>query len=245
MLFGKQKKEVLMTMKNGSMRKRIVNAMIADVDAMPGRAGETPISCLANMLSKLKDSHARKATEAITGLVNGPPSPLPVPNPEKIWRDICFLANYPKGDRSSIKEAFFARLFGPTSLDRDLRSIALMGYLESGGMLTESHLRALWFIRDETPILWLGAAVSSGFFVLAKRETLRLLKEGKVWSKIGDRRVEALIISLDSWKKSWPSDENFFDIVKEFHNAAPDLETKEKLRKWADNRKVSLASVRV
>jgi len=52
------------------------------VDAMPGRAGETPISCLANMLSKLKDSHARKATEAIAGLVNGPPSPLPVTNPE-------------------------------------------------------------------------------------------------------------------------------------------------------------------
>jgi len=76
------KGEVPMTINTLSMRKRIIDAMIANVDAMPGRAGETPISCLANMLSKLKDSHARKATEAIAGLVNGPPSPLPVTNPE-------------------------------------------------------------------------------------------------------------------------------------------------------------------
>ena len=119
-----------------------------------------------------------------------------------------------------------------------------MGYLESGGMLTESHLTALWFIRNETPVLWLGAAVSSGFFVLAKRETRRLLMEGKIWSRNKDRRMESLIISLDSWKKSWPPEENFFVVVKEFYDAAPDLETKEKLLKWAENRKVLLVSVK-
>ena len=228
-----------MTTKNGSMRKRIINTIIEDEDAIPGRAGETPISNLSNMLSKLKNIEARKAIKAIADLVNAPPSPLPTTNPEEFWQNICFRAKYPKGEKSSIKEAFFARLFGSRMLDRDLRSIALMGYLECGGTLSESQLTELRFIRDKIPVLWLGAAVSSNLFILAKREALRLLREGKIWSRNNERRVEAFIICLDTWKKSWPSDEDFFQVIKEFVDAASDPDTKEKLRGWIDRRKTS------
>ncbi|MDP3784522.1 MAG: hypothetical protein Q8R12_00350 [bacterium] len=215
-----------------SMRNRIIKAMIEDKNAIPGRAGEMPISNLANAFEKLKDEEAREAIKAITNLVNTPP-PLALADPEEFWTNLSFLSQYLKSDRNLIKEAFFARLFGSKALDARLRVRAFQGYLGNGGMLDEPQLMALWFLRDEAPVLWLGAAVSSGLILLAKKETLRLLTEGEISSRKGD----TLILSLDSWKKFWPPDEDFFKVVEDFQNAAQDSETKEKLLKWIERRR--------
>lgn len=218
-----------------NIQERIINTIKEDALGGEGRAGETPISNLANMFSKLNGDESREAIEAIADLVNARSSTFA--DPEKFWRNLAFLSQYPKGDKNHIKEAFFARLFGLKSLDRDLLAWALFGYIETSGVLNEVQLMDLWFIREKHPILWLSAAVKSGLFEFVKTHATSMLREGKITSSNpGVSNSSTLVASLASWMNKWPVKENFFKIVEDFRDAASEFETKKKLKHWVKDR---------
>ncbi|KKS96539.1 hypothetical protein A3B05_02305 [Candidatus Giovannonibacteria bacterium RIFCSPLOWO2_01_FULL_43_160] len=220
--------------RNGkNFRRLIIDTIKKDEDAIPGRAGETPISDLACMFKKLKDKEADEAIKTIVDLINTPPDPLLVADPKKFWFNVMFLSHYPKGEKNSLRDAFFARLFGERALDRSLLIWMFNGYIEAGGIFDQPMLLALSFLRDESPIAWLNAAARSREFDFVKNEAVQLLRDGKISSRTGS----VFIYFLDFLKKLWPSEEDFFKVVEEFHDAAQDQDTKEKLQGWIDRHK--------
>jgi len=157
--------------RNGkNFRRLIIDTIKKDEDAIPGRAGETPISDLACMFKKLKDKEADEAIKTIVDLINTPPDPLLVADPKKFWFNVMFLSHYPKGEKNSLRDAFFARLFGERALDRSLLIWMFNGYIEAGGIFDQPMLLALSFLRDESPIAWLNAAARSREFDFVKNE---------------------------------------------------------------------------
>lgn len=215
-----------------AMRERILEVIRSDKDAEPGRAGETPLSSLATDFGKLKGIDALIAAEACKWIIESPPDDLTEHASTDFWLSISFLTQYlpPKG-RKELIEPYRARLLGHDHLEGKSRVHAFMGYITSGGVLTEVELmNDLREIRSSLPILWIDAAVYSRRFTFAKQQ-LKLLFREQAISWIA---ALTLYVVLHSWRKKWPSNAGFEKMVKEFPRLAQNKEVSEKMARWVE-----------
>jgi len=210
--------------------KRIINAMKSEQYAPPGKAGETPLSVLAEELNALDPNRGWYAVKAMASLVKTPPIEFMNGNQTTYWSDLCFLSDYiVVPDRQTLQSAFRLRLFGKESLAKDLKVYAMKGFVSSSGRLNKKELKDLVFLCEQRPIAWLDAAVRCGCFDLATDQAIALLKNESI-------DVGGFIFGLDMWHSKWEQKVNFEKIVKSFRDAVPDQTNKDKFDKWMHRR---------
>lgn len=225
-------------MSNGvaEIRNNILNTLRNESTAVPGRAGETPISNLANEFSKLQENKIRFVIEAFVEIIKNPPGDFLKQCPRDFWSDIVFLIRFipePLDKRSILIPLFRSLLLGEEKLPEDLRVYALHGFIACGGTLKQKELeKDLVAIRESAPIAWLSSAALSGLFVFVTEQTLLLFKEGA----ISGSSVNVFLLGFDGWRKNWPSQESFDDFAKRLVEVVPDKEGREKIRRWLQNR---------
>lgn len=209
----------------------IVNALDQENNAMPGRAGETPISDLASELSQMSKTVARHAAvEALRELVVNPDTVLVNQNERDYWRWISFLTRHlPGEEKESLQPAFRDKLFNKEARERGLSVFALHGFIGTGGHLEQADLEHLTEIKERAPVAWLGAAIASGLHEFAHKNAIELLSERKV-------NLTTFLMVLDAWRESWGSWGDFVEILPQLYAAVPDHEGKEKFTWWLERR---------
>lgn len=215
---------------------KIVGALLDDRTAISGRAGETPLSALANELEQLSTESARLAAVAAIGklVVSGANEfPNLVDSEEsrkEFWRSMALLTKFlPNPEKESLASIFKSKLFDSNMRQQGLSVHALHGLMAANGRLTPAELERLGDIRKHAPIAWLGAAVMSSLFDVARENTLKLLKEDRL-------DLSTFLVGLDSWRETWDRHENFGNIIREFRNSTPTPQGKEKFTKWLERR---------
>lgn len=213
------------------MRERILDVIRSEHEATPGRAGDTPLSRLAIEFKKLRVEDAVVAAEACARIIENPPDDLTGSSMFDFWFGISFLTQYlPPQRRRIFIEPYREKLLGHGHLEGENRIRALMGYVASGGRLTDKELTDdLGEIRSSAPILWVDAAVCSGLFAFAKQQLKLLFREGAISES---KRALTLRIVLHSWRKKWPDSTSFDEMVKEFPLLIDDKEVRAKMTTW-------------
>lgn len=196
-----------------------------------GKAGETPVSLLADELEALDPNSSYYVIKAMTSLINSPPQVVMKSDPDTYWSDLCYLSSYIKhSDQTELSEAFYGRLFGTHPLAEPLLVYALKGYIAASGTLHPDKLNELLpIICKERPIAWLDAAVRCGHFKLAEDQAKTLLKNNVL-------NVSGFIFGLDMWANKWNSGDAFSELVNRFRDAAPQPADKDKFAKWLERR---------
>lgn len=209
----------------------IVNALDQENNAMPGRAGETPLSDLAGEFSQILEPMARHpAIEALRELVVNPDIVLINQDERGYWSGISFLTRHlPGKEKESLQPAFRSKLFNKEARERGLSVFALHGFIGTGGRLEQADLERLTEIKERAPVAWLGAAVASGLHEFAHKNAIELLSERKV-------NLTTFLMGLDAWRESWGSHGDFVEILPQLYAAVPDHEEKEKFTRWLERR---------
>lgn len=212
------------------MYERILDVIRSEHEAIPGRVGDTPLSRLASEFEKLRVEDAVVATEACARIIENPPDDLAGSSLIDFWFGISFLTQYlPPKRRRIFIEPYREKLLGHGHLEGENRIRALMGYVTSGGRLTDEELtNDLGEIRSSAPILWVDAAVYSRHFAFAKRQLKQLFHE----RVISGTATLSLCIVLHSWRKKWPGDAGFSKMVTEFPRLTHDEEVRAKMITW-------------
>ena len=210
-------------------RKKILYVIELDRIAIPGRAGETPISDLASYLSRLdNDEIAGIVIAAISDLVSNPPVDFAHYGGEKnYFQDITFLLSKIKdNEKKSLSSLFYDLLFS-CDLALEIRTTMLRAFMCSKGSLTIDELNKLQEIKDFAPLVWLSACFSSGHQLLAKQNAIELIALLKI-------NINLFLPCMFHWQDDW--DENllgkFQDTIIELRNACKSNEDKSKFDKW-------------
>lgn len=214
-----------------SWEKRIVEAMRLEKSAAPGRAGETPVSTLAMLLSRLGTAQERSAVvDALQDLIENPPSTLVSDDEKEFWRVISYLAKHlPHTEKEELQSVFRAKLFDQNVRKRGLSIFALHGFIAVRGRLLPADLEMLSDIKKNAPIAWLGAAVMSSLFPFAREQAIRLLRKG-------DIDVSMFVMGMDAWRDIWKEREDFGEVILQFRDASPTQEAKATFTRWLERR---------
>lgn len=219
-------------------RKDILDTLKAEQAAVPGRAGETPVSNMAHDFSKLESQESANAVAALENLVVNPQDTAAKIPAQDYWRTLNFLLHYinHQDSKKILQPVFHQKLFDDSFRQQQLNVYFLHGLIASGGKLRANELEddILWEIRDYAPLAWVGAAVMSDHLELARQNAVMLLKRGSI-------DIPRLLASLPHWQKVWGGiigEEAFTSVVKEFIDAIPSDEGKEKIRRWLQRRQL-------
>jgi len=213
-------------------RKAILEAIDAEPQSMPGRAGETPVSNLAQRLSDkaISNEDYIAACAALGELVGNPHVRADSQGANEYWRTVSYLVRYlPDIQQRQLAPAFLAKLFDREMRARGLSVYALHGYLSAAGTLTPEQIEELIEIKRDAPIAWISAGVMSSLWGWTKQQTLRLLTESRI-------DLNRFLAGLDVWRGRWDRDQDFPSVVREFRNAVPAYPDKKKFDRWLDNR---------
>ena len=208
-------------------RAKIVDALKQERDAIPGRAGATPLSRMADELRELSSAHGECAIagDAIVSLINEPDENLDDLPVVEYWSGLSYLSQYLRVyDKRKLVSALRARLFGPDSVRDDLKVHVLNGLIMTSEHLDPIELTMLESVRREAPVAWLNAAVMSGLFSMARENAIELLKSDAI-------DTNALVFCLESWRQVWEGSE-FGSFVIDLRDAANGDEAKVKLANW-------------
>lgn len=214
-----------------AMQTKILDAIRLQKIMISGHAGGTPISNLANEFNRFGDTEVETAIRAIADLVDNPPKILP----DNFWWEVVFLENYlPETRRHPLIEKFRKRLFGEARLDPMYRSLALAGFIGSGGTVTEEELLGeLRLFRTSHTFLWVDAAVRSSLFAFAKKQLhLLLVKEYSVLSTKTDLSVLTGHGCLIVWEGMWPDKSEFVKMIVELATNTPSEKERERITEW-------------
>ncbi len=213
------------------LQEKIVDVLECQQDAVPGRAGETPLGNLAAEFSRLYYYSDRFAlVHALAGMVLHPDIKSIERGEKEYWLSICYLAEYLGDvDKSTLRVAFREKLFDQEMRRKRLSVWGLHGFILAGGKLTISELESLAEIKEHANVAWLGAAAMSSLFDFARENTLKLLKEDRI-------DLRSFLLGMDAWSKIWDSHENFKSLIEQFRDAVPSPEGKAKFTKWLERR---------
>ena len=211
-------------------REKILGALKRERSAVPGRAGETPLSDLASELAQLSVSRQPEVVEAITRLVMHPDIESMGGDDKEYWSGLSFLTKYISGvEKDALRSAFYGKIFDREMRKNRLSVYALHGFIAARGRLSPDQLRSLTEIKEHAPVAWLGTAVMSGLFDFARESALQMLREEKL-----DLRL--FLLGMDAWSSVWDERGNFKRLMEEFRDAVPSSEGKKKFTKWLERR---------
>jgi hypothetical protein len=215
---------------NINWRVKILDALERERNAVPGRAGETPLSDLASELSQLLVAQQPEVVEAIAGLVMHPDIESMGGDEKEYWSGLSFLTKYIHGaDTETLRSVFQEKLFDPSMKEKRLSVYALHGFITARGRLLPDQLRSLVEIQQHAPVAWLGAATMSGLFDFARENALQMLKDNQI-------DLGSFLLGMDAWYKVWDKCVNFKQLMEEFRSAVPNHEGKIKFTKWLERR---------
>lgn len=208
-------------------QQRIAEALRREKAAVPGRAGETPISNLAAQLSRLRTLEERLAVvDAIQELVVTPETTLLVDDKKGYWRDISYLTKHlPQAEKVALQAVFREKLFDDDMRKEGLSVYALHGFIAARGLLFPDELRSLTEVKKEAPIAWLGAAVMSSLFAFARSNAIELLNKDQI-------DVTAFVMGMDAWREKWDPYEDFGQLVMNFREAVSSDSQKQVFTRW-------------
>ncbi len=212
-------------------RAKILDALKEERDAIPGRAGATPLSRMADELRELSSAPGESAIagDAIVSLINDPDNNLDDLTLAEYWGGLSYLSQYLRFyDKRKLVSALRARLFGPDSVRDDLKVHVLNGLIMTSERLNPIELTRLESVRREAPVAWLNAAVMSGLFAMAREYAIELLRTDAI-------ATNALVFCLESWRQVWEGSE-FGSFVTDLRDATNSDEAKVKLANWMRRR---------
>jgi hypothetical protein len=219
-----------MTLDNMNWREKILDALAREQSAVPGRAGETPLSDLAAEFSQLSVSRQPEVVAAITGLVIQPDIESMGGDGKEYWSGLSFLTKYLSNvEKEALRSAFQTKLFDHEMRKSRLSVYALHGFIAARGRLSPDQWRSLVEIQQYAPVAWLGAAAMSGMFDFARQTALQMLKDDKL-------DLRSFLLGMDAWSKVWDERGNFKRLMEQFRDAVPSSKGKEKFTKWLERR---------
>jgi len=213
-------------------RERIISVLASEKETVPGRAGETPLSNLADEFSTLggRQDERIAVVNVVMNLVSDPSAELVAKDAGEYWRRLSFLVRYLPGlEKQELQSAFFAKLFDEEMRASGLSVFALHGYIAAGGRMTPIQLNRLDEIKEHAPIAWLGAAAMSSLFQFAREKTLEMLRAGRI-------DLNAFMLGMDSWKARWDREQDFQRLMIEFQDAVQTPAEKGKFDRWLERR---------
>lgn len=217
-----------------AVRDRILECIRLDPTAIPGRAGETPLSNLAVEFKRSSTEDVVVATEACAQIIEDAQNIRTGASMDEFWFGITFLTQcLPQERRRKFIEPYREHLLGHLHLEWEGRVRTLLGFITSGGVLTEQELLVdLADIREQAPTLWVDAAVYSGLFAFAEQQLRQLFHESALSAP---KEVQRLCVVLHSWQKRWPDGASFVAMVREFPQLTDDKEVRDRLAKWVQS----------
>lgn len=213
-------------------REIILDVLSREQNAVPGRAGETPLNNLAIEFSRLAGQRDLiHVVSALKTLVEDPDAALTERDNKEYWRTLSFLTKYlpETPEKDILQKVFRARLFDEHMRNQGVSVFALHGFIAARGRLTPEDLDRLVEIKDNAPVAWLGAAAMSSLFVFARENAIKLLKDGRI-------NLKSFLIGMDAWREIWDSRDDFGELMKQFQKAVPDTKGKAKFTKWLERR---------
>lgn len=217
-------------------KEGIILAMLSDPFAEQDKFGSTPVTYLATRIGSLSDESKKgdreSVVDAFRDIIIMPDKALMSLEPVVYWEQISFLLSFlPGSEKESLQQPILSKLFDEegekvhccTPYVSTLLVHAFVGGVN--GKLTTRQLEALSDVKESAPIAWVSAAVLSGLFDLARVFAVDLLRMEGV-------DLNRFFLGLRSWAALWPSEEEFYAMVKEFRDAIPTAEGKSTLDRW-------------
>lgn len=216
-------------------KKEIVDALRSDLESFPDKDGTTHLSRLVDKVKSFvpTSTESYEILKAVVALIKDPVAEFEGETTKIYWHGLINLSKFINSyEKNILSSAFYEKLFSNEWSGSDLRVYALNGSILAGRIFDPTDLERLEDIYDSHPIAWLNAAVFSSNFDMAVEFTKKALQENVI-------NVNALVLSLDGWRRVWRRDINFGDVVTDFASVIIDHEKKNKLLNWMKIRGLS------
>lgn len=207
-------------------QKLLTKAIESERNPTFGKAGETPLTDIADKLRFLSKEDSGFFINALVNLINKESQN------KLFWQSVEFLTGYIKyQDVEELKSAFILKMNDASLINLQLNSFPLRCYLILGGRLTPKDIKRLENIQTFDPIAWLEAFVYSTHFSIAKEFAIKLLKAKRL-------NVKYFVYTLDSWHQIWDRNENFYEVVSSFREAVTEENDIQLFEKWFASRNI-------
>ncbi len=213
-------------------KEKIVGAIEDPDNEFPGRAGETPLSNMMDRLQSLESTASKTAAlYAIISLVKERLMPNNTEPWQRYWKGLVHLSCcLPNRNSVELRGAFYARLFGMfgiNAVEDYLKFYVLEGFIASGGKLSMAELKKLGYLKQQSPLHWISAAIASSYFETAEREILEFAKNNET-------EASSILLRFASWGKQWESKESFASFAERLRNVLKKEEDTLVLDKWLE-----------
>lgn len=167
---------------------KVLDTLAREPTAIPGRAGETPLSNLANQVVAIKASGGNLAPLG-KGLSNVIRS-LGEADPER-WSNLCHLVQLAGLHEANVSSSLYDEFTKGIPQEVRSRAVILVTLAEMGRRWTPVELRKEQGVREQFASEWVDAWVKSGLFDQAKDEIENLLITHAVTARDLLRRMPA------------------------------------------------------
>jgi hypothetical protein len=206
---------------------RILDALARETMAIPGPAGETPLSNLANQLIAIRTSGVDTAP-LFRGLSNTIHS-LGEADPER-WTNLCHLMQLLEVRDASVSSALYEEFTKGIPRNVRSRAVIVVTLAEIGRRWTPAELNKERDVREHYAIEWIDAWVKSGLIDDVKTEIGNLLTADAV-------TVTDLIRRMPAWYQRLGG--KLLEILPQWLNVIPAAK-QDLLKRWLHNRGLQL-----
>lgn len=169
-------------------KAKVLDILAREPTAIPGRAGETPLSKLANQVVAIKTSGGNLAPlgKGVSNVIRS----LGEADPER-WSNLCHFAQLAGLHEANVLSALYEEFTKGIPQEIRSRAVILVTLAEMGRRWTPAELRKEQGVREQFASEWVDAWVKSGLFDQAKDEIGNLLTTHAVTARDLLRRMPA------------------------------------------------------
>lgn len=155
--------------------EEIVIALEKEPEAMPDRAGDTPVLRLSRRLSQLDPTvpESVAACRAVVGAVRATEA-----TDTRRWIDLCDIVRFSKMADSGIRQALLRRFLQSEPEHAEARTQVMTTLTDLGYRFAPEELRKENAIEQAYPAVWVSAWIRSGHFDRIKETISELVRAG-------------------------------------------------------------------
>ncbi|MGQ0592283.1 MAG: hypothetical protein ACT4QB_06430 [Gammaproteobacteria bacterium] len=210
-------------MKQEEWEKEIADALKSASDAIPDRAGETPVLRLSRRLKGLDPTAPESvaAGRAVVGAVRSTEA-----NDARRWIDLCRIARFSKLADTEIRRALLDRFLQGVPEDPEARTQVMTTLTDLGYRFAPEELQRESAIEQAYPAAWVSTWIRCGHFDLIKGTISKLVRAGAL-------DVTSVLRLLPAWYQILGG--RLVTAVPDWFGASA-LEERTKVRRWFELR---------